>query len=761
MHLHDRAAISSVLPENILFIEWNSQIEYFTYSDDLKIHSWDGSAKDSSAKTITLNKGTHILDIDCMNISQQSIDQRKRSSEMFAIGTSDGKCYIMHKSGRTERVIDAHKGAVMNAKWNHDGTSLLTSGEDGQLKIWSRSGMLRSTHTQADSPIYSAVWSPFSTGVLYSSGKLMTIQSFATTSKTLQWKAHDSVVLVVAWSSISHLIASGSEDCHFKIWDPVGQLLFNSDPRLHPITSIAWSPDGAFCAFTTFSSVCVSSAYGSDILEGSMEGDGISSVCWSPEGSQLVVGNSTGRIQISHLVKGGLTWGNYHVTKMAPNTLELRDHFNETVELLEFRDDVLLWSFNYGHFLVASQTHCLIHKENGWNSPITVELRDKCPQFIKQTEKYFLIMDCGILYVFSYDGALQGTPRISNQRLTMLTADHVTAAKEVIAARSPSDGKSIHCCHYRTGKPVYGDKPLAHSGGQVTKLELDPGSPSGDQLLAFTDTARDLHLLSLSSGLNRVRSSLKIAGGVTSFAWNCDCSMLVMVREEELCVVPYPPAVPNDPALLEKFTIRQNIREYGKHVTIESFTGHQVTLQRGDGLTFPVYLSPYPSKLQQFVSNGQWDSAQRLCSSIKMEILWVCLAAMAVHYKQLDAAQVAFAALRETDKILYVDAIKKMNNVAMIKAETALLQNGRTEAETILLQAGLPLKAIMLNLQLFQFEKALELAVKHDSNIDVVVAYRRKYLEQFSWTETIPRFIEYAKKVDIDWDAIEEKLMDE
>lgn len=46
-----------------------------------------------------------------------------------------------------------------------------------------------------------------------------------------------------------------------------------------------------------------------------------------------------------------------------------------------------------------------------------------------------------------------------------------------------------------------------------------------------------------------------------------------------------------------------------------------------------------------------------------------------------------------------------MNNVAMIKAETALLQNGRAEAESILLQAGLPLKAIMLNLQLFQFEK--------------------------------------------------------
>lgn len=71
-----------------------------------------------------------------------------------------------------------------------------------------------------------------------------------------------------------------------------------------------------------------------------------------------------------------------------------------------------------------------------------------------------------------------------------------------------------------------------------------------------------------------------------------------------------------------------------------------------------------------------------------------------------------------------------------------------------------------------------------------IIRYRRKYLEQFGWTETVPKFIEQAKKVrpptlrfiiplegktfffllkrsflgqqvDIDWDAIEEKLVDE
>lgn len=83
----------------------------------------------------------------------------------------------------------------------------------------------------------------------------------------------------------------------------------------------------------------------------------------------------------------GITWTSYHVTKIAPNILQLRDNLNETTEVLEFKDDVVLWSFKYGYLLVASQAQCFIHKENGWNSPITVDLRDKCPQFIKQTEK--------------------------------------------------------------------------------------------------------------------------------------------------------------------------------------------------------------------------------------------------------------------------------------------------------------------------------------------------------------------------------------
>lgn len=52
-----------------------------------------------------------------------------------------------------------------------------------------------------------------------------------------------------------------------------------------------------------------------------------------------------------------------------------------------------------------------------------------------------------------------------------------------------------------------------------------------------------------------------------------------------------------------------------------------------------------------------------------MDLLWVCLAVIAVHFKQLDPAQIAYAALGETDKILYVDSIK-VNYLVLAKTLT-------------------------------------------------------------------------------------------
>lgn len=37
-----------------------------------------------------------------------------------------GKLHLVSKSGRIEKSVECHKGAVLAGRWNHDGTALIT-----------------------------------------------------------------------------------------------------------------------------------------------------------------------------------------------------------------------------------------------------------------------------------------------------------------------------------------------------------------------------------------------------------------------------------------------------------------------------------------------------------------------------------------------------------------------------------------------------------------------------------------------------------
>jgi len=61
--------------------------------------------------------------------------------------------------------------------------NLYTAGEDGVVKMWSRSGMLRSTLSQCSSPVYAVAWSPDSDHILYTTGKQLVIKPIQPTAK--------------------------------------------------------------------------------------------------------------------------------------------------------------------------------------------------------------------------------------------------------------------------------------------------------------------------------------------------------------------------------------------------------------------------------------------------------------------------------------------------------------------------------------------------------------------------------------------------
>lgn len=157
-------------------------------------------------------------------------------------------------------------------------------GEDGAVKMWSRNGMLRSVLAQLGKPVYAVDWNGDSTKLVYCAGEECHIKQLKaqvrgrgqkwgwmidcqrrmgkicehpeldspppplTQIPPTKWRAHAGLVLCLSWSAVTDQIASGGEDCRYKVWDGQGRPLWSSGPQGHPVCSLAWNPSGEMFA---------------------------------------------------------------------------------------------------------------------------------------------------------------------------------------------------------------------------------------------------------------------------------------------------------------------------------------------------------------------------------------------------------------------------------------------------------------------------------------------------------------------------------
>lgn len=109
-----------------------------------------------------------------------------KANESLLICSGDGRFIMLNRNARAERIVNAHVGTINAARWSPDGTGLLTAGEDGVIKVWSKLGMLRSTIIQNESPIRVACWSPNSMSIAYCTGPFIAIKPLAANSKVIK-----------------------------------------------------------------------------------------------------------------------------------------------------------------------------------------------------------------------------------------------------------------------------------------------------------------------------------------------------------------------------------------------------------------------------------------------------------------------------------------------------------------------------------------------------------------------------------------------
>ncbi|XP_063162566.1 intraflagellar transport protein 80 homolog isoform X2 [Candoia aspera] len=552
--------------------------------------------------------------------------------------------------------------------------------------------MLRSTLAQQGTPIYSVAWGPDSEKILYTSGKQLVIKPLQPNAKVLQWKAHDGIILKVDWNSVNDLILSAGEDCKYKVWDSYGRSLYSSQSHEYPITSVAWALDGELFAV-----------------------------------------------------------GSFHTLRLCDKT-GVRNVLNDAVDLLEFRDRVIKASLNFGHLVVSTSLQCYIFSVKNWNTPLIFDLKEGTVSLILQAERHFLLVDGGGIYLYSYEGRLISSPKFPGMRTDILNGQTVSLSNDTLAVRDKSDEKVIYLFEPLSGKPLGDGKPLSHKI-EIVEIALDQKGLTNERKIAFIDKNRDLYITSVKR-FGKEQKIIKIGTMVHTLAWNDTCNILCGLQDTRFTVWYYPNAVYVDKDLLPKTLCEKDASEFSKNPQILSFVGNQVTIRRADGSLIHISISPYPAILHEYVNNLKWEDAIRLCRFVKDQTLWACLAAMAVASKDMNTAEIAYASVGEIDKVQYISSIKDLPSKESRLAHILLFSGNVQDAETLLLQAGLIYQAIQVNINLYNWERALELAVKHKTHVDTVLAYRQKFLDDFSKKETNQRFLQYAEGASILWNLM-------
>lgn len=63
-----------------------------------------------------------------------------------------------------------------------------------------------------------------------------------------------------------------------------------------------------------------------------------------------------------------------------------------------------------------------------------------------------------------------------------------------------------------------------------------------------------------------------------------------------------------------------------------------------------------------------------------------------------------------------------------------------------------------MNLKLYKWDRALEIAVQNKTHVDTVIAYRKRFLEQYSKEETNEKLKQYGGEIEVNWETVKAKI---
>jgi intraflagellar transport protein 80 len=282
----------------------------------------------------------------------------------------------------------------------------------------------------------------------------------------------------------------------------------------------------------------------------------------------------------------------------------------------------------------------------------------------------------------------------------------------------------------------------------ITEISLNQSDISArDRKVCFVDSNKDLYIFNVYNV-----KIVKILNMCDTYCWNDSNDMLSAIADEKFYAWVYPNAVYLDKEMLDGCKYEKDAADVGKNSQIVNFSGSFCNILKSDGSYMSKTITPYAGLLLNLLNYSDGiERGLKLCRYVKDKVLWTAFSVICINYREIPIAETAVASIDEVDKVSFIEKILKLRdekyNESLISCYVLLLSNKTEEAENVLVQGKLIYRAIKLNVNLFRWDRALNLALTHKTHIDTVLAYRKKYLDSAGLEETNSKFIELSKEV--------------
>ncbi|GAV58784.1 WD40 domain-containing protein/LisH domain-containing protein [Cephalotus follicularis] len=236
---------------------------------------------------------------------------------LLATGSYDGQARIWTTTGELRSTLNKHKGPIFSLKWNKKGDYLLTGSCDKTAIVWDvKAEEWKQQFEFHTGPTLDVDWRNNVSFATSSTDNMIYVCKVGETRPIKTFAGHQGEVNCVKWDPTGSLLASCSDDVTAKIWS-MKQDKYVHDLREHAkeIYTIRWSPTGPGTNNPNQQLVLASASFDSTVklwdvelgkLLYSLNGhrDPVYSVAFSPNGEYLVSGSLDKSMHIWSLKEG-------------------------------------------------------------------------------------------------------------------------------------------------------------------------------------------------------------------------------------------------------------------------------------------------------------------------------------------------------------------------------------------------------------------------------------------------------------------------